>query len=102
MYCPYCAQSDTKKDPYGYCKKYNCFIISSTKDKLDSYILDLRKANDLPKYKRNQFDGIPWNPRQVEISWVYKKIQALIGFVPLDAIARYGRQSLIPRPYMVY
>lgn len=24
MECPYCAQSNTHKDVYGYCKKYEC------------------------------------------------------------------------------
>jgi len=37
--CPYCAQTETRKDKYGYCKKHSCFYVSGTKDKLD----DLKK-----------------------------------------------------------
>lgn len=35
--CPYCAQTDTKKDSYGYCIKYACLIVSGVDTKINDF-----------------------------------------------------------------
>jgi len=84
--CPYCAQTNTIKDKYGYCKKYNCFEVSGTKTKLENLKKEFAKAKELPTSKQNQFDGSYYNPRQDEIKWILKKITSLTGYVPLEIL----------------
>jgi hypothetical protein len=85
--CPYCAQTETRKDKYGYCKKHSCFYVSGTKDKLDDLKKQLSDTIFLPTYKRNMFDNQPYNPRQEKKSFIYKKIQELLGFIPLEILS---------------
>jgi hypothetical protein len=79
--CKYCGQSGTHKDEFGFCKKYNCFEVSGTKEKIEK--LERRKlhvSTTYPTYKRNQFDGIPYNPREDELRWINKQIGEAINF----------------------
>lgn len=85
--CLYCAQANTRKNEYGYCKRYNCFEVSGDKSKFEKLQGELREARSLPTYKRNQFDGSVYNPRKIEERWVLLKIQKLLGFVPLISIS---------------
>lgn len=84
--CPYCAQTETRKDQYGYCKKHSCFYVSGKKEKLESLKRDLSNTIFLPTYKRNVFDGQVYNPRQEKRSFIFGKIQELIGFIPLEVL----------------
>ena len=78
--CKYCAQSGTHKDDFGFCKKYNCFEVSGKKQILEDL---LKKKQDVqltyPTYKRNQFDGIHYNPQEDELRWIDKQIIALLN-----------------------
>ena len=84
--CPYCAQTDTRKDEYGYCKKYDCFEVSGDKKKLDDLKSQLSGTILMPTYKLNQFDNTPYNPRKEERSWLLKQVETLLGFVPLNLL----------------
>jgi len=77
--CPYCAQTDTYKDQYGYCKKYRCFEVSGTKEKLNSMEKQLSDTIFLPNYKRNQFDGTYYNPQKEERIRIQEKIFKLLN-----------------------
>jgi hypothetical protein len=84
--CPYCAQTNTRKDQYGYCKKYSCFYVSGNKEKYENLKKEMRETIFLPKMKRNMFDGCYYPKRANEQAWIMKKIQNLLGFVPLEAL----------------
>jgi len=81
--CPYCGQSNTKKDEFGYCVKYNCLEVSLVKEKYSKLLKQLTDAWSLPTYKRNYFDGSVYNPRQEKYNEIISKIYQLLGFVPL-------------------
>jgi hypothetical protein len=82
--CPYCAQTNTKKDEFGYCKKYSCFEVSGDKKAYECLKDKLRDTIFISSYRRNQFDGSPYNPREEAKSWITLKIQELLGFVPME------------------
>jgi hypothetical protein len=82
--CPYCAQTNTRKDNFGYCKKYNCFDVSGTKTKLEELKCLMSKARKLPTYKRNVFDNTHYNPREVELRELRRRIVQLLGFLPME------------------
>jgi hypothetical protein len=83
--CPYCAQTDTKKDSFGYCSKYHCFEQSKDKTKYEDLKSELRNAQQLPTSKRNFFDGSYYNPREEETHILFKKIVSIFGFLPIEA-----------------
>lgn len=85
--CPYCAQTNTRKDKYGYCRRYCCFFISGTKEEYEKLQQQLRNTIFLPRYKQNQFDGIAYNPQKENQSWIRIKIQNLLGFLPLEDLS---------------
>ena len=64
-YCPYCAQGNTHKDKYGYCRVYNCFDVSGYKDKLKVWVEQLKVARRLPEKTRNMFDGCYYPKRNL-------------------------------------
>jgi hypothetical protein len=81
--CKYCGQSNTHKDQYGFCKKYRCFERSGRKaivEKLQNEISNIKFDSSIPTYKRNQFDGIPYNPKQEKIDYLNKQIVEIINF----------------------
>lgn len=84
--CPYCAQTDTVKDQHGYCKKHNCFERSGAKAKLNNLKKELEKARRMPTCVRNSFDGSYYNPREIEVTFLNKKITELMGYVPLECL----------------
>ena len=84
--CPYCAQTDTQKDKFGYCKKHSCFEVSGTKKQLEDLKKELSDTILLPKYKRNFLDGTVYNPQKEKRAHVLNQIQKLIGFVPLEVL----------------
>lgn len=79
--CKYCGIKETHKDRFGFCKKYACYHVSGTKEKVEN--LEARKLHvsiTFPTYKRNQFDGSYYNPREDEIRWINKQIGEVINF----------------------
>lgn len=95
--CPYCAQTNTQKDSFGYCKIHNCFSVSGTKAKYEKLKSDLAKARTLPTNVRNRFDGGYYNPREIEVEWISKKIVELLGFFPMectDGFVQHGNVSI--------
>ena len=82
--CPYCAQTDTRKDRYGYCKKFQCFTISGKALELELLQKQLNSLYLIPKYKRNAFDGTAYYPRKEEKARLLHAVQKSIGFVPLN------------------
>lgn len=84
--CPYCAQTQTHKDEYGYCKKHNCFEVSGNKNKYLELKKELSNLIFIPKCKRNSLDGTYYNPREIERQWIFKKITDLFGYIPLDCL----------------
>lgn len=82
--CPYCAQTDTRKDAYGYCKKHSCFYVSGNKEKLEQLRSKLGDRFFKPKYRRNMFDGAVYNPQREHVANIHREVQKLLGFVPLD------------------
>lgn len=82
--CPYCAQTDTRKDEYGYCKKYACFYVSGNKAKLEDLKKELGDRFFKPTYRRNMFDGAVYNPQKEHVSHVQRSVQKLLGFVPFE------------------
>jgi hypothetical protein len=47
-HCKYCAQTDTKLDEFGYCKKYDCLSRSGKKAKLENLIERARNILFIP------------------------------------------------------
>lgn len=82
--CKYCGQSNTQKDAYGYCRKHSCFERSGRKaevEKLEKKISDAKYGpNRLPTYKRNYFDGTPYNPQEQKIAWLRRQQAEIINF----------------------
>lgn len=85
--CPYCAQSNTRKDEFGYCKKYACFSVSGTKQKFEDLRKQIGNTIFLPTYRRNMFDNSAYNPREEKKSHLIMEIQNLLGFVPLSVLS---------------
>ena len=85
-YCPYCAQGNTHKDPYGYCRVYSCFEVSGHKEKFLALKQEYQDSKLLPTLKRNMFDHEYKPYRRVEQEWIIKKITNLMGFVPLEVL----------------
>lgn len=46
--CPYCAQTSTHKDKYGYCRKSACFYRSGMQEKLDYWIRQAKSILFMP------------------------------------------------------
>lgn len=88
--CPYCAQTDTKKDQFGYCKKHNCFEVSGTKAKYEDLNKKLSNTFFLPKSKRNMFDGNYYNPQKEEREYLLKQIVQLLGVAPIESLKLAG------------
>lgn len=86
--CPYCAQTETIKDQFGYCKKYQCFRISGKSLELELILKQLNTLYLIPTYKRNMFDGTVYNPRKEKKSQLLHEVQKSIGFVPLSFLTR--------------
>ena len=86
--CPYCAQFNTHKDQFGYCKKYNCFYVSGVNKIYENLKYQYYNLIFISKCKRNQFDGNYYNPREDERKHILNKVQKLLGFIPLDFLKR--------------
>lgn len=83
--CKYCGQTDTRKDAYGFCRKHSCFERSGRKAEVEAIerkISDIKfhPTKRLPTYKRNYFDGRPYNPQAEEVAWLRKKQSEIINF----------------------
>jgi hypothetical protein len=77
--CIYCGQSDTRKDVFGYCKKYNCYEVSGVKRKVDAIDRQLLMTSITEStYKCNMFDGTPYNPRKDKLRHLLQEKTALI------------------------
>jgi hypothetical protein len=92
--CPYCAQTDTRKDQFGYCKKHNCFEVSGTKAKYKELNKKLSDTFFLPTYVRNQFDGSHYNPREEKREQLLKQIVQLLGVAPIESLKLTGRMVI--------
>lgn len=88
--CPYCAQTDTRKDEMGYCKKYWCFQRSGKYDILQKLLDRAHKIYFLPKSKHLEIRSYVTNtysPRDREannILWDAKR--AFDGIIPFELI----------------
>jgi len=86
--CPYCAQTETRKDRFGYCKKYGCFARSGMQAELDYLIKQARSIWTMPD-TYGQVSGPVTNlyshrtRKANDIMWDATKI---FGFVPLDVV----------------
>ena len=92
--CPYCAQTDTRKDQYGYCKKYNCIEVSGVKKRIEFYKNELIDADSLSTYRRNSFNNTHYNPRQEKKDYIIKQMSRELGFVPIDCLKLAGKLVL--------
>lgn len=83
--CPYCAQTNTRKDKYGYCKTYQCFqaahganlkkgraLISTINDEPDAFV---------PLSIRSHVSNF-YNARTRKANSVIATIKSWIGFMP--------------------
>ena len=78
--CKYCGQTNTHKDEFGFCKRYSCFSVSGKKAQYENLLNERRDIKlNVPTYKRNQFDGIPYNPQEDQLKWNAKKISELLA-----------------------
>lgn len=85
--CLYCAQTNTHKDEFGYCKRYNCFEVSGNKKKYEQLKNEISDSYKVNNYARNFLDGTHYNPR---LQYIDTRIQAIQkftnGIVPLEII----------------
>ena len=84
--CPYCAQTDTRKDRFGFCKKHDCFRASGKEEMLDKLKKEMWDARTLPTNKRNMFDGSYYNPRADQVRWITERTARELGFVPPELL----------------
>lgn len=93
--CPYCAQTDTKKDSFGYCKQYNCFGISGMRDELNHLI---RRAGDIWTMPDTygQVSGPITNcysHRTRKANDIMRDATNIFGFVPFELINRIPEKN---------
>lgn len=95
--CKYCAQSNTRLDELGYCKKYNCLERSGKKPVLDNLIDRAHKIYTLPKYKQleiRSYVSNGYSPRDREANDILYECNEEFGFVPLSLL------NAIPNEHM--
>ena len=91
--CPYCAQTETKKDKHGYCKEYSCFSRSGIKDKESAKLGDLiKRAQNLiliPKHSCGQIGMVVtnhYNKRTREANNIMIDAKREWGYVPAELL----------------
>ena len=86
--CPYCAQTRTKKDGYGYCKIYDCFGISGKKNKLNQFIKRASDLYDISEQSKplsiRSYVSNYYNPRTRAANDLIYDVQKEFGFVPFE------------------
>lgn len=84
--CLYCAQTDTKKDGYGYCKKYDCFTRSGMKQKLENLVSEAKEIWFMPD-TYGQVGTVVSNSyshRTRKANEIMNKAKNVFGFVPME------------------
>ena len=84
--CPYCAQTHTHKDQFGYCRVYSCFYKSGKKGIFDRL---KKEASDI-YFMPNTYGQIGrvvtnlYSHRSRKASDIFHKAQREFGFLPLE------------------
>lgn len=93
--CHYCAQTNTRKDSWGYCKKYRCFTMSSAEAKLNSFI---QKAGDvccIPDTWGNVSNGNsnPYRHRTRAANKILSDEKYEFGFIPIEVLEKIPMEN---------
>lgn len=97
--CPYCAQTDTKKDRFGYCFFTFCFDRSGLRSKLDPLV---RRAKDLILIPRNQSKQVSgpvsnfYNVRNRTANRIMQDSVVTFGFVPAEVLTWISEKDQLP------
>lgn len=86
--CPYCAQTDTKKDGYGYCLKYSCLSLSGTRDKIDGLTKRARAIYTMPDTygQVGRVVSNPYSHRHRKADDIKCEAKKEFGHVPLEIL----------------
>lgn len=97
--CPYCAQTNTRKDGFGYCKVYACFKASGKKRVLERLLKRAHNIFFLPESSQlgiRSYVTNTYSPRTREANDILHEANWELGFVPLellDAIPMQHREK---------
>ena len=85
-HCQYCAQTDTRLDEFGYCKKHDCFGQSGKRDKYNSLVDRANSIYSVPD-KHIQLGRVVTNRyslRTRTANAIVRDAELEFGFVPMS------------------
>lgn len=95
--CPYCAQTETKKDGHGYCKKHDCLGRSGLRAKLED--LCRRAGNLILITGWGQVGRVvsnPYSKRNRAANDLMYEAKKLFGYVPSELLAGIDSKDQLP------
>ena len=96
-YCLYCAQTQTRLDEFGYCKKYDCFEKSGKKQILKDLIKRVGNIYRLPKSSTlgiRSYVTNYYNPRDREVNDIIYVAQKEFGLVPEELLKTIPAENM--------